>query len=319
MTNPAATPSADEIRAAVIAASEAYFAQRRARVKGFVDEWFSLRGSLRLHRHALGWDILRAPANIAMAPVLVLSRLLALLLGMLGAKKAATWLRTRQFMMETAVMREVRRLVIVELLEMPYNEEGAHSDADALAATIIADPEIRRMLATSGAPGGVTLSHGLKEYTGSRSAVAEMTTALATMGAGAAVFQKLTPGALTLGPAIAAAMAHSAAVASFPLGATIGSVWYGIVTPSVSPSMVIGTTAVLMLAASVFAAFSGVIADPVQRRLGVHRRRLHRLIDALERQFARADTAGFSAREHYVARLLDLMDAGAAAARSLRF
>ena len=34
-----------------------------------------------------------------------------------------------------------------------------------------------------------------------------------------AAFQKLTPGTLTLGPVIAAALAQQAAVASFPLGA----------------------------------------------------------------------------------------------------
>jgi hypothetical protein len=33
-----------------------YFAARRERVEPFIDAHFSLRGSLLLHRAALGWD-----------------------------------------------------------------------------------------------------------------------------------------------------------------------------------------------------------------------------------------------------------------------
>ena len=44
-----------------------YFAARRARVGPFVDRHFSLAGTLRLHRAALGWDIARAPLNLALA------------------------------------------------------------------------------------------------------------------------------------------------------------------------------------------------------------------------------------------------------------
>ncbi len=56
------------------------------------------------------------------------------------------------------------------------------------------------------------------------------------------------------------------------------------------------------------AAFSGIAADPIQRRLGLHRRRLLRLIDALERRFSGDGEAGFVVRDHYVARLLTLLE-----------
>jgi hypothetical protein len=113
-------------------------------------------------------------------------------------------------------------------------------------------------------------------------------------------------------------MAQSAAVSAFPLGASAGSLWYGMFPASASGALVASTTAGLMLSASVLAAFAGVIADPVQRGLGVHRRRLLRLIDALERQFVDGEGGGFAAREHYVARILDLMDAAVVGARALR-
>jgi uncharacterized protein DUF6635 len=44
-----------------------YIVTRRERIDPFVASHFSLTGTLRLHRAALGWDIARAPLNLAMA------------------------------------------------------------------------------------------------------------------------------------------------------------------------------------------------------------------------------------------------------------
>lgn len=315
-------PDKEELRQAVIAAAQVYFDERRARIGDFTERWFSLSGSLRLHRHALGWDILRAPANIALAPVHAGSRLAALGCAALGRRRTAVWLRSRDFLLETAVMKEVRRLVITDLLELPFAEDGEVSHENALTEAILRDPEIRRLLAEAGAkpPAVAGLGRGVAEYTGARAAVGELTTAIATIGAGAALFQKLTPGALTLGPVIAAAMAHEAAIASFPLGSTLGSAWYSVFSaPAASTSLTFGATLGLMAGASLFAAFAGVVADPAQQRLGLHRRRLHKLVNALEAQFTEGRGNGYAAREHYVARIFDVMDAASAAARSLRF
>ncbi len=307
------------VRAAVIEASRAYFAARREKVDGFVDTWFSVQGTLRLHRKAVGWDLARAPANLGLGVVHFATRAGAGVAGLMGRDKTARWLRDRDVLLETDVMREVQRLIVTELLELPFAGEGKEPSRDALAAAILADGEVRRLLgeASGGVP-GPDLSENLQEYTGARLAVGEMTTTLATLGAGAAAFQKLTPGVLTLGPALAAAMTQSAAVAAFPLGATAGSIWYGWFPPAASGTVVAGATAGLMISASILAAFAGIVADPVQRSLGVHQRRLLKLIDALERQFTEGEAAGFAAREHYVARLMDLMDAGFTAARALR-
>lgn len=69
---------------------------------------------------------------------------------------------------------------------------------------------------------------------------------------------------------------------------------------------------------SVFAAFAGVLADPVQSRLGIHRRRLLRLIDTLEVELTGPGQSPFVAREHFYARLLDLWDASAGVFRIFR-
>ena len=82
-----------EAEAIVARAIERYVAQRRGRVQGFVDANFGLLGALRLHRSALGLDLLRAPANVALVPPFLVVQLCAVALDRLGARHPAGWLR----------------------------------------------------------------------------------------------------------------------------------------------------------------------------------------------------------------------------------
>ena len=79
--------------------------------------------------------------------------------------------------------------------------------------------------------------------------------------------------------------------------------------PAAASSVLVGVTGGLLAVSSIAVAFAGILADPVQRKLRLHQRRLHRLIDAVERQWnTERREAGFVARDPYVARLLDLFD-----------
>ena len=59
--------STDQVQTIVTEAARLYFESRRSRVNAFVGRHFSLTGSLGLHRKALGWDVIRAPVNVALA------------------------------------------------------------------------------------------------------------------------------------------------------------------------------------------------------------------------------------------------------------
>jgi hypothetical protein len=82
--------------------------------------------------------------------------------------------------------------------------------------------------------------------------------------------------------------------------------------------LVAGATAGVLGVAAVATAFAGVLSDPVQRALGLHHRRLNRLIDSLEDAFNHRDGAGFRTYDLYVARLIDLLDLLVGVTRSLR-
>ncbi len=303
----------DVVRAAV----RRYVASRRARIPGFVDRHFGLKGSLRLNRRAFGWDVARAPANLALAAPFLASRLAAV-----GARagrfgRAADWLEHRSLYLTTDVAREVEWLIFTELLELPYSQKRRRTDRDALAEEVLRDPRVdaalERALEGLEQPADrrrlrLWLSDTMATYTNTRVSAADLTNALLGAGAGGLAFHKLTPGMMSLGPVAAQALAQKAAIAAFPLGAGAGALWYG-AFPAAAPLAVgIGVTGGLMALGAVFAAFSGVITDPIQRALGFHRRRLERLIDSLERELADPGGGRYTVRDHYVARLLDVFE-----------
>jgi hypothetical protein len=303
-----------------------YFAERRARVDGFVDAHFSLRGTLALHRAAVGWDVLKAPVNLSLAGPQIAMQLGAKAAKRFGAPGAARAM-SRPILLKTAVARDIEWLIHTELLELPFEQKGRSSQVDALSATILDEPSVTAAVEAAlldiGRKGDdpafrERLRHALSEYAATRGAAAEITTGLLTLGAGALTLHKLAPGAATLGPALAAAMAQQTAIGAFPLGGWIGSAWYGVFPVVPTLGLVAATTGGLMLASASFAAFAGVISDPVQRKLGLHRRRLLRMIDAMERQFFDPAAPGFVVHDHYVARLLDLFDILGAASRLAR-
>lgn len=309
--------------AAIITEAEHYFDARRARVSDFVRRNFGVLGALRLHRAALGLDILRAPLNVILSPVFILSRLIAWAASGMGLPGIAFWLRSRRILLPTAVAAEVERLLIADLLELPWQSGRHGSNRDALAEALLRAPEVRALIADETGEAGLarlqaTVSRTLGDYTGTRSAVAEMTTAFSTLGAGAVAFQALTPGVLSMAPGVAAILAHQAAIAAFPLGGAAGAIWYGVFPADPPVWMTAGVVAGLVFCGAIFTAFAGIIADPIQTALGIHRRRLNRLIDALEDEFTGTGTRGFTAREHYLARLMDVADASMGALRTLR-
>ncbi len=312
-------------RMAVDEGARQFFAARRLRVGPFVDAHFSLRGTLRLHRAALGWDILRAPLNLTLAGPQILLQLLARALRRPLPRAAA--LLERPILLKTAVSRQIEWLVLTELLQLPFEQGSRRSDADALSEAILAVPGLReRMdaaLAALGRQGQdpafrARLANAVAEYGVTRAAAAEITTGLLNLGVGGLTLHKLTPGAASLGPALAGTVAQSAAVGAFPLGGWAGAVWYGWFPAAPTAGLIAAATGGLMLAATTFAAFAGILSDPVQRALGLHRRRLLRMIDALERQFFDREAAGFAVHDHYVARLLDVFDIVGAALRLAR-
>jgi hypothetical protein len=237
--------------------------------------------------------------------------------GRLGATRLSRRAASRNLLLRTNVSRRIEALICTELLELPWGAPGEGLGRDALAETILADPRVTALadetLLAIGRQADdpvfrARLAEAMGSYAATRAAAAEITTSLLTVGSGAVALKQLTPGAVTLGPALAALIAQQSAIAAFPLGAGLGGVWYAMFPAAPAAALVVGLTGGLMVAASCVAAFAGLISDPVQRRLGLHERRLNRMLDALERQMLDPAAPAFAVHDHYVARLIDVFD-----------
>ena len=275
------------------AATAAYFTACRARIPAFAARHLGWTGSLRLHRRALGLDLVRAPANVLLVGPALLLRLATLVAGWLGRSRLATWLVRRELFLETRLSRHIAGLVLDELLQL-----------DRL-------PELP--------PGWQARSrHLLAEYVAARHAAAELGAIALLVTLGIAFLHRLTPSAISLGPMLAQEMAHQEAVAGFWLGPALGSLWYGWFPVATGWPALIAITLGVMMAFALLATFAGLVMDPLQQMLGVHRYRLRRLVDTLERAARGDEAARLDLPDPYIARLTDLIDVALIAARLAR-
>jgi hypothetical protein len=301
-----------------------YCAVRREKIASFVDDNFSLIGALRLHKHAVGWDVLRAPANLTLSAPHLAAQVGAAVARRARLGRAAGWLEARRFFLQTNVARELEWRLYTELLELPISQGERSAGRDALADEILRDPRIEAgNTTTPRSPADQEafrrwLAGTAGTYESTRVSAADLTNALISAGAGALAFKKLTPGMMSLGPAAAQALVQKSAIAGFPLGSGAGGLWYGFFPAAAPAALSIGLTGGIMAAGAMLSAFSGVATDPIQRRFGLHQRRLRRLIDCLERELGGHGESRFVVRDHYVARTVDLVEALGLAWRAVR-
>lgn len=255
---------------------------REYEVDRFVARRYGPMGTLRLHREAFGWDLLRAPLNVALSPVFLIVRLLGALLSRLGARRAGAWLARQQVFLTSDVARRIE--ADLHDLTARLSERGAGPKAA---------PEV--------------VARAIAAHAETRNAVAEITTSLIVLVAGLFLFNRATPGIISLAGPLAEFRAHGTAVRDFWLGDGLGRAWYWAFPVELSPWQVILTGVVLAVAASLVTTFAGLIADPVQLATGTHKRRIMRMLARLDR--ADAKPAKGLEREHLLARAGDLGDA----------
>lgn len=280
----------DRRRAAIVAYAEAC----RARAPGFAARHFGLAGSLRLHREALGLDLLRAPVNVLLVGPALFLRLAGLLARWIGLRRAGGWLAGRDLFLETRLSRRVADLVLEELLQL-----------DAAPAGLPAELRERSR-------------HLLAEYVAARHAAAEFGAVAVLLAVGVLTLQALTPSAISLGPMLAQELARREAVEGFWLGPAAGALWYGWFPTRASGVELVATTLAVMAGFALLATFTGLVMDPLQQALGLHRRRLARLVDTVERAALGEADARLALPDPYLARLTDLVDVALIASRLAR-
>lgn len=263
----------------------------RTRISPFIRRHFSFKGTFALHRLALGADLWRAPLNTLLAVPAFFVVLFARILRRVNLDSPAKWLERLPLGVATSVEREVERLVLTEILALPVAYRRTLTEKDPL-------------------------SELLRRYARSRSAVSELGVNVLMLCVGALVFHELTPGSISTATTMAEALAERAAIEAFPLGSWLGQGFNSVFPVSSTPLEIAIAVSVTVTVVAVLSTFVGIIADPLQAVLGLHRRRLERLVDTLERRILGA-TAEFHPKDAYFARLVDFVDAARAAATLL--
>jgi hypothetical protein len=278
----------DDARATAIGA---YARACRDRIPGFAARHFGFSGALRLHREALGLDLVRAPVNVLLVAPALFLRLAGMVLRWLGFGRLGRWLAGRDLFLETRLSRRVADLVLDELLQLGR-------------ASAVAPPALR-----------ARSRHLIAEYVAARHAAAEFGAVILFLTLGFVLLHRVTPSAISLGPMLAQEMARREAIEGFWLGPGLGAVWYGWFPTAASAPELVATTLAVMIGFALLATFTGLVVDPLQQALGLHRYRLRRLVDALERVALGEADARLGLPDPYVARLTDLVDVALIAVR----
>ncbi|MCG6863534.1 MAG: hypothetical protein LJE70_20090 [Chromatiaceae bacterium] len=148
----------------------------------------------------------------------------------------------------------------------------------------------------------------IRIYVQIRNVAADITAGTLTAVMGLASLHQFAPGSISAGSALAQVVAKEQAVSEFALGKMLGRLYYAVFP--VSPSLTIITLALLlvMVVTAVIAAFSGIIHDPIQTVAGIHRRRLNRMLDAIEELAIEPQGKGYRPKDTFFGRVYDLID-----------
>ena len=259
-------------------------------IDSFIRQHYRLPGTLRLHRHAIGWDLLRAPANIALAPALLLFRLASIAAHLLRLGRLSRFFGSIQPQFRTEVGAALEADLIVKV----------HARNETQSASTCFKENARQLI---------------RDYVAVRGAVAEIGTALVVLAVGLSFFHVLTPGVISLAPVVTEHAAHARDVAGFPLGEWLGSAWYGIFPGERPLWHILAVGAGLAFALSLVTTFSGIFADPLHARFGIHKRRLGRLLRRID--YAAQNPPRIES-EFILARSADILDVATMLIRSFR-
>lgn len=277
----------------------------QSRIDSFVSRHLQGAGSRRLNRQAFGWDLLRVPLNIAWAPFWLLLQLLGQLLRLCGWPRACDFIGRLPVGFSTRLQRHLTGLIEKELLDISPKEP------DPLLRYMADVAGIDEVVWQQALEGNVLQSQSQQlkaRLFGARTAIAELSSSLGMAAFGAVAFKQFTPGALGGGAALASWWAWENAVRDFWLGERLGRVWYGWFPPEVDWGARIIATLLLIVILALAASMSGFVTDPLQAKLGLHQRRLNKLVDKLREELKQQLVGNVSSREQYLARLADVAD-----------
>jgi hypothetical protein len=300
----------NDIQNAIEVATQQYFDDCRLAVPGFIDRHFNYPGAIATNKVALGWDMLRAPANLLWAPFYAFICLIKFSIRHSSRfKNLYTWLDVMPAGFTTQVQRHISSSIRYELLSHGYS--GRTLDdylLDSLQAVydkynnkVVDQRRFHEMIEP-------LLDETLSEYQVTRTATADISNSLSCTILGAFAFQKFTPGGVGIGILVATWLSKKIASSQFVFGEVLGNIYYSLFPPEPSITVMVLSMVLVMSLLSAVAALSGLLLDPLQAASGLHRRRLHKMLNHLQQDLSLSTTSSYRPKDQFIARIMDSFD-----------
>lgn len=251
-----------------------YFEEQRQSIDNFCLLHFSFQGTWKRFRRALGWDLVRLPINSALSiPYLTFKKSLSAL-DKIGWDGPARWVEKVPSGLKTNVQKEMEYLIVEEILRPRGDETALESQLKKSFGRF--EESNRSLISLS------RKSQELKNYFQSYATLTDFSGLLATLAVGYYFFRDMSLGILEMGNRWAHSEAKSEAASNFILGAKLGRGFYNIFPPEVSNLTVFKATLSIAIVCTLLTWTVNLVLDPIQFYLGLHQRRLKRVIDQLE-------------------------------------
>ncbi|MGA9164007.1 MAG: DUF6635 family protein [Thiobacillus sp.] len=305
------------IESAITSGTTRYILGRDKKIDEFVKRHYSFRGALKIHSHAVGLDIIRVPVNIVWSLVNIFLALVGLIAKVIRLHRIQDFVKRIPPGLETDMDKQISWLIVTELLELPHRAGSRISTNDALMAEIMKDPGLRSLIEEelesldqlkANPKFKEELNRKLAEYGATRTGAADLASNVVLLVTSQFAIGQASFGALSAGSAVSASVAQSIAVSNFWLGTTAGSYYYAVVPVAVSMRLLVAMTALIAVVLALVSTFIGIFTDPIQAKLGLHHRRLRKLVKAVEKDLLGKSDGEFQLREKYIGRVFDIVD-----------
>lgn len=270
-----------ELRFRVERSVRTYLEVRRLILDPFLEANFGFNGTLRIFWQTARTDLLRHPLNFVLAiPFLVLSKIAGWFnkFGLYGPGKFAQRLPTR---IPTGFEKVREQQIVSGLLGLAAEREGNgllhRLEEDGLREALNHFPRLRSCFQTEEI--SKVIAAPLEDFSSTRFSILELASSGLTIAVAYLLFGNLTLSPLEIGRQLADSEARSNATSHFFLGPGAGSFFYALFPPHPTVFQIAGWTAAVIVLLGVLTMSINLLADPLQRWLGIHRRHLGKLLD----------------------------------------
>lgn len=242
-----------------------YIQERRSRIPLFLAAHLDNRECVRIQKRHLLKDLIRNPINVFWAmPYFSIKKTLEIS-EKVGFDQAGNLLQKIPRSLKTDYQREIERLVMQDLFELPELE------AKLLGSC---SPDFAKTL--------IKIIHlEIGQYCTRQNEVSDLLASGSIVLLSHLTFGDKSLDLFGLGSKIASKWAYKKAASNFFLGENLGRAFYRYSPPTPSDKNVFLFTTLVLLAFALMTTVIGVLSFPTQKRFGITSRQLHGLVESI--------------------------------------